>query len=199
MISSDPVSSAVYNQLRERFRLGVLLFFFNHLIPNQEADDVLRVLLRQLLEQFEFLSPGILNECLDHKRKGSKVGGKTWMELLKTAILEFHKISSNPVFILVDAYDEFLNRDNEDLQRRRFREYIGDLNATGKVSILITTRDPLDHELATGFESRNLKMQTDGEDIDKFLDSQIDPLNLNDKSKALVKGIIKKENEAEKW
>jgi hypothetical protein len=62
---------------------------------------VLRVLLRQLLERFELLSQGILVECLDRKKQGAKVGSKTWMRWLTTAISEFHEISSNPVCILV--------------------------------------------------------------------------------------------------
>jgi hypothetical protein len=198
VISSDICSSAVYRQLRGRpDQPGVLRFLFDHNVRDQKADDVLKVLLRQLLEQFEFLSLALLDKCLAHKKNGSEVGGKTWLELLKTGVSEFHKVSSNPIFILVDAYDEFLNRDNEDLERRRFREYIGDLNATGKSSILITTRDPLDQELATGFDSRNVKMQADGEDIDKFLDNEIDALNLQDKRKAQIKDTIK--NQSGQW
>src|SRR5208282_1303917 len=101
-------------------------------------------------------------QCLDHKKKGSKIGGKTWMGLLKTAISEFHEISSNSVFILIDAYDEFLHKGNKQrTERGHFRKYIREINETGKASILITTRDYLADELHDGFDSCVVKMQAD--------------------------------------
>lgn len=131
---------------------------------------------------------------------GSKVGGKEWMELLKTAISGFHEISSNPVFILIDAYDEFLHKGNKQQRERgRFREYIKEINETGKASIVITTRDYLADELHDGFDSYIIKMQADGEDIDKFLDNEIDPLFLSLKNKVCIKDTIKGENAREKW
>ena len=152
------------------------------------------------MRQFELLSPVLLVECLNEKNKGSKVGGDTLLKLLKTAFSEFHKNSTNPVFILVDAYDEFLNKANkQQAERRRFREYIKEINEMGRVAILITTRDHLEDELRDSFESHIVKMQADGEDIDKFLDKEIDPMNLSDENKAYIKEIIKQVNANEKW
>jgi hypothetical protein len=149
------------------------------------------------LQQFELLSPVLLVECLNEKNKGSRVGRDTLLKLLKTAFSEFHK---NSIFILVDAYDEFLNKGNkQQAERRRFREYIKEINEMGRVTILITTRDHLEDELRDSFESHIVKTQADGEDINKFLDKEIDPMNLSDENKAYIKEIIKQVNANEKW
>jgi len=197
---SDSVHrSTVYNKLSEKPRHTILTYFFDHLIREQEANEVLKVLLKQLLQQFELLSPALLDECLNEKNKGSKVGGDTLLKLWKMAVSEFYKNSANPIFILVDAYDEFLNKVNkQQAERRRFRGYIKAINETGRAAILITTRDHLEDELRDSFESRVIKMQADGDDIDKFLDKKVDPMDLIPDNKAYIKKKIKQVN-VEKW
>ena len=44
-----------------------------------------------------------------------------------------------------------------------------------------------------------MKMQADGEDIDKFLDKEVDPVDLSDGNKTYIKEIIKQVNAKEKW
>jgi hypothetical protein len=188
-------------------QLGILYFFFNHLDREQTAENVTRVLLRQLLEQLETIPNEVVSERSryqkdPHKRMPDQA---KYEDLLKCSIERFFEANKNRVFILVDAYDELLGRKEvkrEEASRERgaVRSCLAKLTETGHAKVLITTRLHCCPELQATFPaSRVAEVRGDLTDMTTFLNDRMQFLNLQESLKTQVINKLVMANEDDKW
>ena len=153
-------------------------------------------MLRQLLEQFETLPDFVRTEYFKDKKPGVETGLGTYKELFKSSASEFSKrYDSNRIFILVDAYDEFINEKNERKERGEFRDFLGDISKCHQASFLITTRVEYDQELSDSISSPcRVTMTGDLGDIERFLEREF---QYEDDKKQIIQA-IREANKEEK-
>lgn len=189
----------LFNRLRENPELGILYFFFSLSNQQQKAMDVIRSLLRQLLEQLQIIPDAVRKAYADNKRGPMEFSSNRFTELLKSSISEFCKLYSSKVFILIDAYDEFLlNQPNQTEQRGEFREFLKKISKTGKISIFITSRDQCLPELKE-ISMSQVAMQCELTDVETYLDEQLKHQTMSFQWKENIKNKIKETNEKEIW
>lgn len=118
--------------------------------------------------------------------------------LLKSSLEQF---PSSPRFILIDAYDEFRNSEEEELQKKRLRSALSEICGNDSAKILITTRPQCRYELKDNFSSSEIAVvKGDLGDVEKYLDDQIQLQNyLHPDLKSNIKQTILDANREEAW
>jgi len=118
--------------------------------------------------------------------------------LLKASLQEF---SSSPSFILLDAYDEFRNSGDEEVQRSDLCSSLSEICRGGSARILITTRPQYRDALKDTFsESQIVVVKGDLIDVERHLDERMQPLKrLNNELKANIKKAILDANREDAW
>ena len=201
------VRSVIFNRLLKTPELGILYFFFNHSDREQTAENVIRVLLRQLLDQLGKIPNDVRNEYSRYKNDPHKImpDRDKYANMLKGSIEEFFKAKQNRIFILVDAYDELLSSKEERLEkvaaeRVAVRSCLAKLTETENAKVLITTRSQHREELKQSFvESNIVHIHGDLKDMTIYLENRMEPLNLQDAMKVEIIETLLKKNEEEKW
>jgi hypothetical protein len=83
--------------------------------------------------------------------------------------------TSNDVFVLVDAFDEFQTKGNERAERKRLQKCLYALTETNTARLLITTRpEPLESLRFTFKTAVQVEIRADPSDIDKYIDKEMD-------------------------
>jgi hypothetical protein len=188
-------------------QLGILYFYFNHLDQEQTAENITRVLLRQLLEQLDTIPNEIVSERSRYQKDPHKrmPDHATYEDLLKCSIDRFFEVNKNRVFILVDAYDELLGRKEvkrEDASRERgaVRSCLAKLTETGHAKVIITTRFHCFPELQASFPtSKVAEISGDLKDMATYLSDRMQFLNIQKSLKTEVIRKLVTENEDDKW
>jgi hypothetical protein len=193
-------SSLIFNRLREDPTLCISYFFFNHSNRDELAENVLRELLRQVLAQLPTIPINVTTEYSRYKNDPHRImpSQHTFTNLLKSSLEQF---SSSLKFILIDAYDEFRNTDDEDSQRINLCSALSKISSDGSTRILMTTRPQCAQELKDSFPYSQIAfVKGDLADVEKYLDDKIRPLKrLNEKLKANIKETILESNRKELW
>jgi NACHT domain len=187
-------------------QLGIIYFFFNHSDHTQTADRVIRVLLRQILEQLDNIPQEVVSKCNQyihdpHKRMPDR---ETYLHLLAFAIEEFFKKNQNPVFILVDAYDELLSTTEKAgravAEKKAIRSSLFALAGTNRAKILITTRPHHCQELQSTFpDAKIANVYGDHEDMKIYIKREIQPFDFPTQLEADIITALLKSNFDEKW
>jgi hypothetical protein len=101
---------------------------------------------------------------------------------------------------MLDAFDEFLNKDNEDGQRSELLDSLGKISRNVSTRFLITTRRNCAPELERAFKSESQVATVKGcsEDVEKYLDDELRRLiRLDDDLKATIRRTILDANREE--
>jgi predicted metalloendopeptidase len=168
---------------------------------------VIRVLLRQLLDQLGKIPNDVRNEYSRYRNDPHKImpDRDKYTSMLKGSIEEFFKAKQNRIFILVDAYDELLSSKEEKLERVTaervaVRSCLAKLTETENAKVLITTRFQHREELKQSFIDSNI-VDIHGElkDMRIYLEIRIGPLDLQDPLKVEIIETILEKNAEEKW
>jgi hypothetical protein len=195
IILSDYISFSVFNKLRDTRHVGIVYFVFKISDKDQTASNVLRVLLRQLLEEFDGLPDSVYTAYTTAIReKRGPPDLLTSTNLFKSCATHFVKTHSSPVLVLLDAFDEFKNKGDENNQRtylRKSLESLATVLGPGKVRFLITTRVQYRDELARQFRGIRIEVKPDPMDVDKYLDRRLENSSLTDSLKKSIKSKIK--------
>jgi len=163
------------------------------------ATHAIRVMLRQLLEQLETIPEKVCTVYSRDNKPGVQTGPATYKDLLTSCISEFSKLHSSRVFVVVDAYDEFENEENERKERGEFRSVLTEIEKIGNSSIFITTRAECSRDLEETFSKPIMvNMEVDIEDIEGYLNSQLEYQDLPPECQEKFKTIIRKNNEKDK-
>jgi len=193
-------SSAIFNRLRENPTLGISYFFFDDSNRDETAENVIRALLRQILAQLRRIPRDVSAEYSRFKNDPDRMirSRYTFASLLKSSLEE---LSSSPSFILLDAYDEFRNKDDEERQRAQLCSTLSAICRSTSAKILITTRPQCRHELKDVFSSSEIAViKGDLIDVEKYLGDQIQLHKyLHDDLKANIKKTILDANREEAW
>lgn len=107
-------------------RLAVLYFFFSYAQGTQKTENIIKLLLRQILQQLGGNIPeSVKREYRTFKKDpdGNAPSPKILTQLLQECISYFAKVSSNQVFVLFDAFDEFKSRENEETERMKLLNF----------------------------------------------------------------------------
>jgi hypothetical protein len=187
-------------------QLGIIYFFFNHSDRTQTAEIVIRVLLRQILEQLDNLPDMVISEYsrYKHDRHKRMPDRETFVRLLAFSIEQFYKGNKNQVFILVDAYDELLstkeNAGGAALEKSAVRSSLSVINQTNCAKILITTRPHHCQELQNTFqESRIIDIQGNHQDMETYIKGQMQPFDFPEALQKVVLSELLQSNLGEKW
>ena len=164
----------LFHSLRARPQVAVLSFIFTVANKSENVEYVLRALLKQLLEQFESVPSAVKNEY------ESNSGGRWFpsrailQRILTTSIDEYMHLYAGRLFIIVDAYDEFINMANQEEERAELRTCLRELCRDGSTRLLITTRPQYTQQLQMSFASpRVVSVIADLDDLDRFLERQL--------------------------
>jgi hypothetical protein len=135
------------------------------------------MLLRQALRQLKHRIPLSVRveykKCLDDEH--TNTSQETFTSLLKDCIRQLAAESFNDIFILVDAFDEFLTKGNERAERTRLQKCFYELTETNKARLLITTRpEPLESLRSTFKNVAEVEIRADPGDIDKYIDKELE-------------------------
>jgi len=168
---------------------------------------VLRVLLRQLLDQMNVIPSEVRNEYSRYKQDPHKrmPNSQTYATLLKCSIEEFFKANRNRVFVLVDAYDELLSTDDENginhlAEKKVIRSSLSQLSGTGHAKILISTRPHYCQELRDTFSDLIVAdVHGDLADMKTHIIRRLDPFNYHEDLKHQIRDQLIQANENEKW
>jgi len=188
-------SSVIFNQLKQTPQLAILYFLFSHANKDQKAEDVVRMLLKQILGQLKGHLPSSVKE--EYKRYKNDIHQTMptpakFTKLLAESISVFAKVYSNDVFILIDAFDEFQTQENQRRERKRLTTFLGEINETKKARILITTRPEHRDSLQTSFEcSAIIEIKADRTDIDKYLGERMENETIGEELKETIKNKVR--------
>jgi hypothetical protein len=117
--------------------------------------------------------------------------------LLKSSLQEFVRLSSNPVFILFDAYDEFINTKGEERERKELRSLLVNLSSA---RIMITTRPQYLVKLQGTFpESQSTEILGDIKDIQRYLEERLRDEEIGEHMKKKIATTILDSNRKEAW
>lgn len=128
-----------------------------------------------------------------------------YQSLLECSLQEFAKLSSNPVFILLDAYDEFINQEaQEEQERKELRSCLVHLCGTSSARILITTRPQHLELLKATFANSQETSEILGEmgDVKRYLEKRLrdEPdERISKRMKDKIKTAILDANRREAW
>ena len=200
-------SSVIFNRLLQTPRLGIIYFFFNHSDRTQTAENVVRVLLRQLLTQMDAIPSEVRNEYSRYKQDPHKrmPDRQMYSNLLKCSIEAFFKANKTRIFVLVDAYDELLSTDEEKeinalAEKKAIRSSLSQLSGTGHAKILISTRPHYCQELRNSFPGAIVAdVHGDPEDMKTYIKSRLEPFNFHEALKSEIMEQLLKASAKEKW
>ncbi len=200
-------SSVIFNRLLKSPQLGLIYFFFNHSDRQQTAENVVRVLLRQLLCQLDTIPHQVQDEYARYKQDQHRrmPDRETYTLLLKHSIVGFFEANHNRVFILVDAYDELLSAKEERLEqaveeRAGICSCLSSLTDTGNVKILVTTRPQYGKELQHAFpKSKAVNLHGDFTDMEAYLRERLRRIYLHPSLKDHITDKLLQANEQDKW
>ena len=187
------ISSVIYNKLWDTPQIGLCSFLFKISDLQQTAENVVRIALRQLVEEFEDLPQSVYSAyTLAQKNdRGRSPSLNIATKLLNTCISDFFKTYSNPIFILLDAFDEFMNKREQDRQRDVLLSSLAGLCSEGHVKLLFTTRPQYRGQLQEKFhDSKAIEVKTDQNDVNKYLDLELKSSDLSDDLKKSIKSTI---------
>jgi NACHT domain len=169
-----------------------MCYFLNHANKEQTAKDIMRVYLRQILQQLDDFPDDVLAEYNKYKKSPVKSmpGASVYPRLLVSCVTRFFELYSNPVFILLDAYDELRNSQVEK-ERADLLNALSLVLKTKKAKLIVTTRPQHREELGRNFpDTTTLEIKANLADIDNFLDQRMSHLPLNPLLKSNVKAAI---------
>ena len=162
------------HSLRSRPQVAVLSFFFTVANKHENVAYVLRALLKQLLEQFETVPSAVKNEYENTNGGGLFPSRAVLQRILTASIDEYMHLYANRLFIVVDAYDEFINIANQEEERAELRTCLRELCKDKSTRLLITTRSQYTQKLRVSFTSpRVVNIIADLEDLNRFLERQL--------------------------
>ena len=183
----------IFNKLLDTPQIGILYFFFKVANRDQKANDVLRILLRQILEQLREPPAEVYaqyNKCQNSLHK-SALTRRVYTTLFICCVEEFFNRYSNGVFILLDAYDEFKPEKEEERQREELLSSLREISSTGSTRLLITTRPQYGNVLQNKFkEVEVVEITTDHEDVEIYLNREMEHIPLNSFLKNDIKNAI---------
>jgi hypothetical protein len=175
----------IYHKLGETAQLGILFFLFKISNREQTTTDALRVLLRQLLQQCDEF-PGSVYSA--YSSQSSAPDFDLLLKLFVASLSAFSSTYSRPVFILLDAFDEFKNETDEGYQRGRFLDAISTVLNSGNVKVFVTTRLPNLDDLLAKFKGAVVKeVETNRDDVKKYLDRQMEGSRLSPELQAAIR------------
>jgi hypothetical protein len=126
-----------------------------------------------------------------------KSSPKTLANLLNASL----QATSSPSFILLDAYDEFRNTGDEEVQRSALCSFLSEICHYCSVKILVTTRPQCRQDLKEAFPSSAVAVvKGDLADVETYLENRIQPLKrIHEQLKANIKRTILEANQDEAW
>lgn len=184
-----------------------MYFFFNHSDREQTAVNIIKVLLRQLLDQLKIIPIDVRNEYSRYKNDPHKImpDRDKYKSMLKSSIEEFFKANGNRVFILIDAYDELLST-KEDMpesaavEREAVRSCLSGIIESDNAKILVTTRRHYREELEKAFpKSKVVDIHGDPNDMRTYLEIRMKTLSLDADKKKEIMNTLLKANEEGRW
>jgi hypothetical protein len=156
--------------------------------------------LRQLLPQIPI---DVQNEYAAYIRDPENFKPREIFErLLMSSIQEYSNLSGNPVFILIDAFDEFHHSRAQQEKRERalFLSCMERLSKTAHVKILISTRLQYRDKLQKHFpESQICEVRGEQQDIERYLDYRLEHFEARGSLKGKIKDTIVEANKTDAW
>jgi NACHT domain len=181
-------------------------FFFNHSNQEQKAEEVIRILLKQALRQLQNIPADVQSEYNRYEKDPHNImtNREKYESLLESSLQEFARLSSYPVFILLDAYDEFVNTKREERERKLLRSCLVDLCRASIARILITTRPQHVEKLKATFANSQATSEIlgDMDDVERYLEKRLkdEPEERISKGmKKRIKTTILDANRKESW
>lgn len=186
----------IFHRLRQNPRLRISYFVFNHSNKNETAENVIRFLLKQVVAQLPKAPKDVYEEYCRYKNDTHKVELEMpkLKGMLKYSLDELFKSASSPSCILLDAYDEFRNLNNnaEERERDELRKCLSEISHSNSAKIFITTRPHCTSELERDFVGQQVaECKGDLADMEKYLDHELEVRrDLTPKLKALIQTTI---------
>jgi hypothetical protein len=121
--------------------------------------------------------------------------------LLSSSIQDYFARTSDRTFILIDAYDEFMNcPEEEESERTYLRSCLQHLCAADRARVLITTRPQHRHTMEETFPgARLVEIRGDLDDIEKYLENRLQHFKAQPAMKERIKSAIMEANQTEPW
>ena len=126
---------------------------------------------------------------------------KQYEGLLISSLQQLAKQSSNPVFILLDAYDEFVNTKHEERERNQLLSCLVDLLKTSTARMLITTRPQHLDTLKNIFSESATTSEILGDigDVRRYLAERMKDVVVSDWMRGEIISTILERNRDEAW
>jgi len=194
-IVADDIRSIVFNSLRATSQVSISYFFFNHSDPNQKSEAVIRVLLRQIL-QFGKISEDVVKEHWRYDNELNK-SPSDYSAMLHSCIVEFFNHYHNPVFLLLDTYNEFRNEKDEQKEKEKLLNTLHKVSLTGSTKLFITTRWHYREELRVNLNAVVTDIEADIINIEKYLDDRLNDPKWNEDLRRAIKTRIS--HSCQKW
>jgi hypothetical protein len=121
--------------------------------------------------------------------------------LLKTLIQQYFDLSASRVFILIDAYDEFINTPKDEQHERAcLLSFLKNLCSTGQTRVLVTTRPQYYGTIQAAFSDVGTAIiRGESIDIERYLEDRLDRINAAPSMKEKIKSAIMEGNKTENW
>jgi hypothetical protein len=143
-----------------------------------------------MLQQFDKIPESFIQEYRRTKKASHKAKPDQYPALLSSCAAEFSRLYSNPVFIIIDAYDELQNKEDERKERTEFMSHLSHITETDHSRIFITTRRYYSGELETDLKGIVVDVEADPNDIDKYLNERLSDPQINAPMRAAIKARI---------
>jgi hypothetical protein len=180
-----------------------LYFLFNHSNREQKAEDVIRILLKQLVKQLLIIPVDVENEYNRYQKDPHNVmpSREKFQSLLNSSIQDYFARTSNRAFILIDAYDEFRNcPEEEESERTYLRSCLQQLCAADRARVFITTRPQHCVTMEESFPGgRLVEIHGDLNDIAKYLENRLEHFKAPPAMKERIKRTIMDANQTGAW
>jgi hypothetical protein len=165
----------VHSSLHDTPQIGVLYFFFTHANRRQTAEDVLRVLLKQLLIQLRTIPTSLEGEYRKYEKDPtSSIRRNKYAQLFLDCAGEFVRLYSSRVFLLLDAYDEFNHDENERKERADLLSHMESFCSQGNIRLFITSRKQYRQELDDKFDAKVVEIEVDASDVDMYVTNRME-------------------------
>jgi hypothetical protein len=166
--------------------IGVAYFYFDYRTQRrQRADDTTRTVLKQLIRQLKEL-PLDVDKAFNIWDKRGRKDQLTAAEILQL-ILAVSKEFSKGVFLIIDAFDECLEGEEQQKLIGHFQR----LHGSG-IRLLVTTRPHLKDDLEKALPTALfLEISADESDVETHLRSKLRPHKLRPKLKDDIVQAIK--------
>jgi len=165
----------------------------HHSEAEQTAENVIRRLLRQIVEQLPEI-PAVVRHAYSSYMESpdrEEPAPELFMSLLKSSIEKLCQLNPGGVFILVDAYDEFRNRRYEVEERKSLLTYLSEILSCPGARIFISTREHGCLDLNTSFPNAPIaKVRGDLADRASYLDQRLADRSMSPGLKQTVKDTL---------